>query len=282
MAGDAPATDAAPTGALGPCGVPEMEPNDDRDHATPITAPVMFTSCIGTPMDIDFYELTAPMDPAGGYYQFSVTNVQFGSDILAYNVSDQGEIGHIYAPTEGQDIYGYLAVAPGKKYRLSIGPFGSTNKAPTKYTFNITYTKVNDTQAPNDTADTAKMITLGTPVTAFMFSGVKTVPEKVESTADWYTVMVTGTSLTATVESLPSDLGADVYIDDPAGNETHAVSPNDGANVTVTKMDGMPGLWKVRVQQFFIQNEQFFGRADDATMVPAHFTHPYKLTVTQP
>jgi hypothetical protein len=280
MTADA-AADVTPTGAVGPCGVPELEPNDMREQSTPIAAPVMLTSCIGTLNDIDFYELTAPNDPAGGYYQFSVTGLTFDVDLLAYNVADQGEIGHIYASSDGQNLYGYLAVAPGKKYRLSVGPFGSTSMAPTKYTLNVTYTKVDDAQEPNETVDSAKPITLGAPVTGYLFGGVRTVPQKVEASADWYTVMAGAGNLTATVENVPSNLTAYVRIIDPAGMDEYGLSPNDGANVTVTKMNGTAGAWKILVQYFSEKADFAFDRAEDAMTVPPNFTRPYKLTVTQ-
>jgi hypothetical protein len=273
--------DATPTTALGPCGVPEMEPNDTREQATPITAPIMLPSCIGTPDDRDFYELTAPNDPAGGYYQFSMTGVTFGSDLFAYNVTDQGEIGHLIAASDGQDLSGYLAVAPGKKYRLSVGPFISTSKAPTPYKLTVTYTKSDDAFEPNDTADTAKMITLGTPVTAELFGGVKTLPVSETATFDWYTVTGTAAPITATVENVPSNLTVFLKILDPAGKEATALGQNDGANVTVTKMDGTAGAYKILVQAFTVGRDEFFGQATEATELPASFTHPYKLTVSQ-
>jgi hypothetical protein len=277
---DAPA-DTAPSGALGPCGVPEQEPNDTREQATAIAAPIMLSSCIGTPEDRDFYELTAPSDPGGGYYQFSITGVNFDTDVLAYNVADQGEIGHIYAASDGQDLFGYLAVAPGKKYRLSIGSFISTDKAPTPYKLNLTYTKVDDAQEPNESVDAPKAITLGAPVTGYLFGGLRTVPPKEEALFDWYTVMGAAAPITATVENVPSNMTVYIKIIDPTGHEATAIGSNDGANVTVTKMDGTAGAYKVLVQPFTVQSADFFGHADDATMVPAHFTHPYKLTVSQ-
>jgi hypothetical protein len=274
-------SDSGPTGAVGPCGVPEMEPNDDRDHATPIAAPAMFTSCIGTDKDNDYYELTAPNDPAGGYYQFSVTNVVFETDVQVFNVSDNGMIGEIETDSDGQDLYWYLAVAPGKKYRVVVSPFGSTQMAPTKYNFNVTYTKVDDSMEPNDTSDGAKPLALNTPVMGYLFEGVKAVPVKPELAADWYAVTVAAGNLNIAVENVPSNVEAEVQIIDPTGKMDEEVGSTAGANLTKMLMGVTPGVYKISVQPFVQPERNPFGRAMDASDLPPNFTHQYKLTVTQ-
>jgi len=274
--------DAPPTMGNGPCGVPESEPNDKRENATPLAVPAMFTSCIGTPGDVDFYELTAPSDVTGGYFLFSFTDIgAWAVDVTGYNVADNGEIAQLYAGSDGQNLYGFLAAAPGFKYRLAVRGFISVGSAPTPYTMKVTYTKVDDAQEPNNTRDTARMITLGTPVTAYMFEGVKALPMKAEDVVDWYTVMAAAGNLTVTVESVPSTMTAFVHIFDPTGKEVYGYGPSDGANATVTSMNGPAGAYKIQVHPFGVRPASFFDKAATPGDVPPNYTIPYKLTVSQ-
>ena len=274
--------DAPPSGAIGPCGVPEIEPNDKREQAVPLTAPTMFTSCIGTPEDIDFYELTTPNDGSGGYYTISFTEIAgWTIDLTVYTAFDTGELGNTYATSDGQDLHAYLAAMAGQKYRLQVKGFINVGKAPAKYTMKVTYTKVDDAQEPNNTRDTAKMINLGTPVTAYLFEGVKALPVKATDLADWYKVTAAAGNVTVNVESVPSNLSAEITIVDPTGKTQSGYSPNDGANATATFMNGPAGTYLISVQIGFVRTDYFFGRATTPTDVPDSYTHAYKMTVTQ-
>jgi hypothetical protein len=274
--------DAPPMMGNGPCGVPESEPNDKRENATPLMVPAMFTGCIGAPDDIDFYELTTPDDGTGGYFQFSLTDIgNWAVDVTGYNVADNGEIAQLYAASDGQNLHGFLAAAPGFKYRLAVRGFINVGSAPTRYTMKVTYTKVADAYEPNNTRDTAKTITIGTPVMAYMFEGVKALPLKAEDVVDWYTVMAAAGNLTVTVESVPSDMTAFVHIFDPTGKEVYGYGPNDGANATVMVMNGPAGAYKIQVHPFGVRPALFFDKAATPMDLPSNFTTPYKLTVSQ-
>jgi hypothetical protein len=271
-----------PSTGNGPCGVPETEPNDTRDTATAITAPAMFTSCIGTREDVDFYELAAPNDSGGGYYQISFTQIaDWSVDVIAFNVSDNGELGHIYANNNGQDLHAYLAAAPGKKYRFSVGGFAGVNNPPARYTMKVSYTKVADAQEPNNTRETAKPITLGAPVMGYMFEGTSDVPMKAEETVDWYTVTAAAGNLTATIEMVPANYTCYVQIIDSAGKSDYALGPNDGANCTMTLKEAAAGAYRIQVRPFFVRPGDFFDRAMTSIQLPDNYIHPYKLTVTQ-
>jgi hypothetical protein len=274
--------DAAPVMGNGPCGVPETEPNDTRDNPVRITAPTMFPSCIGTPKDVDFYELTTPSDPGGGYYQFSITevgNVEVG--LVAYSVSDKGKLTELYTDSAGQDLHGFLAAAAGEKYWLAVSAFAGANDGPAKYTLKVTFTKVADMYEPNDTKETAKPITLGTPIMAFMHQGFQAGAIKVEDVVDWYSVTAAAGDVTVKVENVPTNLEADVFIYDSTGKMARGYSSNDGANAMVTLMGVAAGPVYIQVQPFFIGADAFIERAKAPGMVPDQFTRPYKLTVSQ-
>ncbi len=57
----------------------EIEPNEDRDHATPYTPGTTVVASVSSETDVDFYETVAPAgDLSGGYYQASITGVGAG------------------------------------------------------------------------------------------------------------------------------------------------------------------------------------------------------------
>jgi hypothetical protein len=278
---DGGAVDAPPpSGTVGPCGVPEMEPNDTRDKSVPVAAPAMFTSCFDSDDDVDYYELTAPSDP-GGYYLISLTGItDVEVDIKGFTATDNGMLAYLYAQAGGQDLHTYLATSAGQKYRLAVSSFAGW-KAPSKYTMKITYMKVDDTYEPNNTRDTAKPITLGTPVMAYIHDGFITSQVDDEDVRDWYTVTAAAGNLTATVENVPMNLDAWVEIVDAAGKLDYAYSSNKGANATLTVMNVAAGTFRISVKPFVVPGDLFFGQSKLMGQVPDSFTRPYKLTVSQ-
>lgn len=266
---------------LGPCGVPETEPNDSREQSVPVALPAMFNSCLGTRDDHDFYEVTAPSDP-GGYLQLSLTGVTSTEfDVSAYSVADNGKIGsELYTDSAGQDLHAFLAVAGGQKYRLEVKDFAGVNMPPEKYAMKITYTKVADTFEPNNTKDTAKPITLGAQISAFMFEGFKTSKILPEDVVDWYTVPVTAGLVTVKIEGVPASMAADITTVDSTGHMVQKVG-EDGTNL-MAMHEVAAGALLIKVQPFFLGIDDFFKRQTTPGMLPEHFTQAYKLTVTQP
>ena len=91
-------------------------------------------------------------DPAGGYFQASITEVGEGRvKAIVYTASDNKIIHQAPAPNNGASLFFYWAGAREQKYRIEINRAGSF-AAPYKYTFKIQYTKVNDAFEPNDTS----------------------------------------------------------------------------------------------------------------------------------
>jgi hypothetical protein len=275
--------DVPPTMAIGPCGVPETEPNDTRDTPVALTAPTMFTACIGTPKDADYYELTTPSDPGGGYFEFSITQVgAFEPGVVMYSVSDKGKITEIYADSEGQDLNGFLAAAAGEKYWLVVSAFAGANTGPEKYTLKVNFTKAADAYEPNDTKETAKPITLGTPIMALMHQGYRSGSITIDDIVDWYTTTVAAGNVTVKVENVPMDLEADIFVFDSTGKMERSYSPNDGANAMLTVMDVAAGPIYVKVMPFFISApNDYAARIKPPITLPDHFTRQYKLTVSQ-
>jgi hypothetical protein len=271
--------DAGPPVGNGPCGIPDMEPNDMRDQSVKI-APSTITSCFGTDEDVDYYELTAPSDP-GGYYVISLTEVgDVEVEMYAYTVTNNGMIGHIYAANGGQDLHAYLGTSAGQKYRLQVGSFAGW-KGPSKYTLKVSYMKVDDAYEPNNTRDTAKPITLGTPINAFIHDGFITAQVDDEDVRDWYTVTAGPGNLTAKVENVPMNMSAWVEIVDAAGKLDYAYSSNNGSDATLTVMGVAAGTFRISVKPFVVPGDLFFGESKLMGQLPDSYTRAYKLTVSQ-
>ena len=277
---DGGAVDGPPSGTLGPCGIPDTEPNNTREQAVKIT-PGTFTSCLGTADDHDYFELAAPSDP-GGYYTISITDVgNVEVHMTAYTATNNTMVGYVYTTSDGEELHAYLGASAGQKYRLDLTPFASW-EAPSKYTLKVTYTKVDDTYEPNDTRDTAKPITIGTPINAFIHDGFITAPIDDDSVRDWYTVTVAAGNLTAKVENVPMNLSAWVEIVDPAGKIEYAYSANNGADATLALPYAVAaGTFRISVKPFVVPADLFFGESKLAGQVPDSYTHAYKLTVSQ-
>jgi hypothetical protein len=280
-AGGAGATGGVGGIAMGPCGFPEREPNETRDSATPITAGMEMRGCIGSNMDKDWYELTAPNDPAGGYYEFAFVDVGMVQlNVKLYSATDNGQIGgrQFYPNSQGSNLTLFMAAAPGQKYRLEVDDFAAA-RPPARYTLRTTYRKLEDAHEPNDTRDTAKAITVGAPVMAYLTAGFKGGQLREQDWEDWYSVMLAPGAAMVKVENVPSNLQVQVHVFDAAMNREvgRAIGNNDGASATaMVPMTTPGGQYRIRVTVFVPP-----AQAIAAMMPPDNFTRPYTLTVTQ-
>lgn len=279
---------------IGPCGFQDpYEPsNDMRETATPLAVGVPIQGCVAgktVMLDPDYFELVAPNDPAGGYFQIAVTDV--GPDKLSvttYAASDNTVIlNQLYPPDVGGSANLFFAAAPGQRYRILVG-YGNYEfayKMPFRYTIKATYTKVNDSYEPNDTRPMARPITLGMPITALLFAGFTTGHGGFNDghlgqlpTTDWYKVEVPAAGIVkATVENAAIDVRVVLSIHDPLGNERTREIGGAGGGSSATFMMATPGTHYIQVAAF----DQGPISAGGGQMVSASFTMPYTLTVTQ-
>ncbi len=288
VTGSDAAADAAISGgsdvaaALGPCGVPENEPNNTRDQATPLSPMALVPACLGTTKDVDWYELTAPSDPGGGFVLIDVSEVgEITPQLEGYTVSDNGLIETLYNDSPGSNMNAFLAVASGQKYRLVFSGFAEVGKAPAKYTLKTTYTKVDDRYEPNDTRATAKPITAGMPIMAYLHAGHRSARITPDDVADWYTVTLAAGTATVKLVNVPTNLTAVVEVYDGAGKMLiQAFGPNNGANVDKEATIVTPGPHQVMVTSFSLAPDGF-GKSPRPTVVPDSYTRSYTLTIAQ-
>jgi len=269
-------------------GVVEAEPNNTRDNATPYMVGSEAVGCLGSNDDLDFYSLTSPADPAGGYYELALSNVgDVGADVYIYTASDNSEIARGYSVSTGASLYFYWAAAPGQTYRISVSKFAVWN-TPAKYTLKATYNKIDDSYEPNDTRDMAKPITLGSEVKGFVYAGFKAMKIPDADYQDWYSVTLeAGKTVTIKVMDMATNIRPQVRLYDPDGtevNDAHMYNTTEGGSISITSMAAglmKAGSYKLMLDIFSVTPEEA-AKIEMAGKVPDNFKRPYKLTVAQP
>ncbi len=257
----------------------EREPNDDRERATPYTLAAAVVGCVAARTDEDFYEFVVPNDPGGGYVQVAVTDVGPGIvRVRIHAASDNGEITEQFAANSGQSVTVFFPTAPGNKYRVAVSDFASW-RSPYTYRLSASYARVNDLFEPNDSRADARQVQVGTVVMAHLFAGRPSADElSPEAYDDWFRVTLSAGAATVKLEDVASDLLGDLYLLDGQGNAIeHKFADTKGASVTARALTVAAGVHFVRATVFAVPVS-----AGKGTTVPDHFTHPYRLTVTQP
>jgi hypothetical protein len=270
------------TADAGPnCGVTEMEPNEQRENATPFSSGTTVVACNGAATDIDYYELTTPAgDAAGGYYQASITDVGDGAlTVRLYSASDNGQI-HVVQSQRGMSLGFYWAGAPGQKYHVAVSRASGT--LPFKYMLKVVYAKIDDPFEPNDTRETPRMLALGTPVMAYFFTGFKTYQIQSAEYEDWFSLELAPGVATVKIEGVAANARLQFRVFDatnapvnPMGNTAAAA----GADVN--------GMFPVMTAGTYRIVVGHYGSIASATasgtgaMIPESYTRPYKLTVAE-
>ncbi len=262
--------------------VGEMEPNEDRDHASPYTPGTTVTASVGTTTDVDFYETTVPADHlAGGYYQASITDVGEGAmRAVVYTKSDNNIVHQVTSTTNGASLFFYWAAAPGQTYRIEVGK-GGNFAAAYNYTLKIQYTRVDDAFEPNDDRDNAKPITLGTPITAYCFTGFKTYQINPDDYQDWFEVVLAAGMTTVTINNPTTNWRPQFDMIDSLANPltpARVIGSTAGASISHMFMVTNPGKYRASIQGY----GGSIGREHDNGMtVPDNFKKPYILTISQ-
>lgn len=281
MAAIAPACGGEPEAGPNPCGIEEQEPNDRPAAATPIALGAETVGCLGSETDVDYLALTAPADQTGGYLQIAVGDTGGAAPTLViYDATGTGELGRFGTPAAGGGPSFFVAVAPGQRYRLMIENGGAL-PGPATYKLMTIYTPVADTFEPNDSREAAAPITVGTPVSAFIFAGQEGAEIDPATYDDYYRFSTGAGKVTVTLENLPPNLAARLFLYRPDGSEVARVSSGQkgGALTLATPMPVEAGDHVVSVALWTATVPATLG---EGTTVPPQMTQPYKLTVVQP
>jgi hypothetical protein len=262
----------------------EKEPNEDWDHATPYTPGTTVSGSVGSAEDVDFYETVVPAgDLAGGYYQASITDVGEGRvSATVYTASDNRMIHQAPGPSNGASLFFYWAAARDQKYRIEVRR-GGTFAAAYKYTFKIQYTRVDDAFEPNDSSagDAPKLITLGTPITAYFFTGFKEMTINADDYQDWFVIDLPAGMTTVAITNRTTNWRPLFDLIDSLGNPlsmAREMGAAAGASINHPFMVTAPGRYRASIKGY---GTQAIDEADNAMMVPDNFRESYTLTISQ-
>jgi hypothetical protein len=259
-----------------------MTPNDDRDHATPYPLGATFKACLQSQTDIDFYEFTLPSTPVqGGFVKIQLTDVGTTATVsfTAYAVHDNGEFLGASNSTAGGSVFGYFAGKAGATFRIKVEPYLSVS-APTAYTLTATFTGVNDTNEPNDDNAHATPITIGTPVSGYLFAGYE--DHSAPADAAWddrFKITLPQGEMTFTL-AVPPDIDGEIVLYNALGSQLDSeADPTLGSTVILrhTLTSEEAGVCYVAVHPYIRQVLDGTG-----STTPAFWTMPYTLTVTGP
>lgn len=256
------------------------EPNNTREQSTSIALGSPYTEICAKTGDLDYYEIVAPNDAAGGVIKADFTNVGATGNlnIKIFSVTDNGEMYNHYGSANGQSQSVWFSAAPGQKYRIEVSTFGASDENAYKYDMKVSYTKIDDPSEPNQTKDEAKPLTKGVATEAILSSGLKGARPVDTDIDDYFSVDLVPGKASVRLENVPADLNAQWFVIDPTGKVvTNKYGGNDGASVINDEVQiEVAGKHIIRVNAFHAPE------VVGADAVPASYTQKYKLTVAQP
>ena len=275
-------TDSADAGD--PCAF--GEPNDTRETAKAVDLNKTYAGlCVSHPDTtddlLDFFEITAPAtDLAGGYVELSLANVSPTGlgDFIVTSEADNQVLVENYTTDPGGSVKAWFTVAPGAKYRIQVGRFGGQGER-FSYDLLAKYTATVDAFEPNDTKETAKPITVGTPITASAVAHTANAMLSDDDQNDYYSVTLAAGDAQVKMTNVPDSYLCEVRLYQPSGDivdQGDNYQTTKGADCTVNVTAIPAGNYLVRVTPFSgIVNA---GKDTPETFVTGHYT----LAVTQP
>jgi hypothetical protein len=234
---------------------------------------------VGSASDVRYFEIAATGDTTGGYVQGTVDS-SVGISIYA---GDAAEIAHVDPDPTGAPTTFFLAIAPGEDYQLGFAHQGPFTKAYT-LTVTTTYTPVPDSFEPNDTVATAAPIVgNGTPVTAYLFGGRlggDATASPTDDYADYYRFSAAAGTVTLRIDGVPADVAPRLTLYTTDGSELARVANGvkGGAIQLTSPTLAAPAELVIRVSPWSTAPPTMGAGA----ALPAHFTQPYMLTMSQP
>jgi len=190
-----------------------------------------------------------------------------------YDAAGNTQLASFVADAPGSGLSFWWSSAPAQTTRIAL-----RDDAGASYTYDLTttYTQVADAFEPNDAMDSAAPMPDGGQMSAFLFSG-KTDPAAYD---DYYRFTAQPGPLSIRLDNVPADLAARLFL----------LRAADGSEVARVS-NGMRGMALSMTAPAVTDAADFVVRValwDEAppaagagSEVPASFTQPYQLTVSQ-
>jgi len=231
-------------------------------------------SCGGSsPGAADSTPVQTPDDSTGGYVLATVAPGMGTVRATLYDSSGQTQLASFVADSPGAPLSFWWSSAPAQTTRVALRDDGGASHT---YDLTTSYTQVADTFEPNDAIDTAAPMPDGGQMSAFLFSG-KTDPTAYD---DYFRFTAEPGPLSIRVDDVPADLAARLFLLRAAdGTEVARVSNGmRGAALSMTAPAVTDAAdFVVRIALW----DEAPPAAGAGAEVPASFTQPYRLTVSQ-
>jgi hypothetical protein len=224
----------------------------------------------------DFMTIQSPDDQTGGYVLAMVSPGMGTVRATIYDGTGQTELGSFVADAPGAALSFYWTSAPGQQTRIALHDDGG---APYTYALTSNYTQVADVYEPNDAMGTAAPMPDGGQMSAFLFAGRRGGTNDPAAYDDYYRFTAQPGALSIQLDDVPADLAARLFLFRADGSEVARVSNGMRGAALALNPPALTdaGDFIVRVGLW----DEAPAPAGAGTELPASFSQPYRLTVTQ-
>jgi hypothetical protein len=217
----------------------------------------------------------SPDDSTGGYVIATVPAGMGTPRATLYDGSN-AQLASFVADAPGAGLTFWWTTAPNQTTRIAIHDDGGAN-----YTYEVTpsYSQVADPYEPNDATDTATPMPDGAQMSAFLFAGRRPGASEAAAYDDYYRFTAQPGTVSIHLDNVPTDLAVRLFLLRADGTEVARVSNGmRGAPLAMTPPEVLETAdFIVRVSLW----TETPAAAAMGTDVPASFTQPYQLTVSQ-
>ena len=240
VGGTSAAGGAAP-GIVEDCSGQLLKTRVDTAHAAALAGGA--TLCVkGTSPDYLFID--TPKDAGAHIFKMLVApDADADVDVEAIAQSDSSSLGNFYTTNGSRTLW--LVLTGGTRTFLKITPFSRGGRV----VLTPTWIDSQDPYEPNDSKDTAALVTVNQDVTAQLQRPYTTSADT--TCADWYTVNLAAGAHTLTFTHVPDDARPDVAIVGPTGtNVASAYARNKGALFDIAFTAATAGTYTMSLSDF--------------------------------
>lgn len=231
---------AAP-GIVEDCSGQILKTRIDTAHAAALAGGA--TLCVkGTGPDYLFID--TPKDAGAHIFKMLVApDADADVNIEAAAQSDSSSLGSFYTTNGSRTLW--LVLTGGTRTFLKITPFSNGGRV----VLTPTWVDSQDPYEPNDSKDTAALVTVNQDVTAQLQRPYTTAADT--TCADWYKVNLAAGAHTLTFSHVPDDARPDVAIVGPSGtNVASAYARNNGALFDIAFTAATAGTYTISLSDF--------------------------------
>jgi len=224
----------------------------------------------------DAQPIQTPDDQTGGYVVATVAAGAGTPRATLYDASG-AQLASFVADAPGAALSFWWTSAPAQTTRVALSDDAG---APNTYELTTSYTQVADAFEPNDAMDAATPMPDGGQMTAFLFAGRRDGSNDPAAFDDYYRFTAQPGALSIRLDDVPADLAAHLFL----------LRAADGTEVARVA-NGMRGSALAMTPPALTDAADLIVRVSlwDAapaaegpgTELPASFTQPYRLTVSQ-